>query len=141
MGSRACVVPFFHIDPLNKGLGDEDEMPRTPSASPPRPPLSNDPPVRTGTRSWDIRQRKKEWYSAGHPDAHLKAMTYQARKSANANARKEWVLQHGMEVAVPLSLWPKVPTGGWKPWVPPEHWLTEEQALAPVCEKYLHQMK
>ncbi len=140
VGSRACVVPFFHIDPLNKGLGDEEEAPRTPSSSPPPPSNAPAARVRTGTKSWDIREKKKHLFQDGLTNPLMKAMCYKARKTANANARKEWVLQHGMEVPVPQSLWPKMPTGEWRPWVPPLHWLTLEQSLAPHCEKYLQQM-
>ncbi len=139
MGSRACVVPFFHIDPLNKGLGDEEEATRTPSPSP--PPQAATGGVRTGTTSWDRRERKKDWAERGYDRPLMKAMCYQARKTANANARKEWVLQHGMAVPVPQSLWPKLPTGEWKPWVPPEHWMTLEQVAGPICEKYAQQFE
>ncbi len=148
MGSRACVVPFFHIDPKtkkNKGLGDEEELPepaigmlaqapRTPSPSP--EPV----PVRTGTRSWDIRNRKRQWASWGYTEPLAKASVYHARKSERANARKEWVKQHGYTIPVPQSMWPKLPSGEYKPWVPPKSMLTPEQEAGPMCEKYMEQL-
>ncbi len=152
MGSRACVVPFFHIDPKtnkNKGLGDEEELPepaigmlaqapRTPSPSPePVAPV----PVRTGTRSWDIRNRKRQWAAWGYTEPLAKAQIYNARKNERANARKEWVLQHGYLIPVPQSLWPKYPSGEYRPWVPPKHLLTLEQEAQPMCAKYMEQLE
>ena len=142
---------MFHIDPKtkkNKGLGDEDyeigilaQAPLTPVTPPPSPEPVAPVPVRTGTRSWDIRNRKRQWAEWGYSEPMAKAQIYNARKNERANARKEWVLQHGYLIPVPQSLWPKTPSGEYKPWVPPKHLLTLEQEAQPMCAKYMEQLE
>ena len=142
---------MFHIDPKtkkNKGLGDEDyeigilaQAPLTPVTPPPSPEPVAPVRVRTGTRSWDIRNRKRQWAEWGYSEPMAKAQIYNARKNERANARKEWVLQHGYLIPVPQSLWPKYPSGEYRPWVPPTHLLTVEQEAQPMCAKYMEQLE
>ncbi len=136
VGSRACAAPFFHIYPINKGLGDEEEPTHTPSPSPPPRPV-----VDMATKSSDRRRKQEDLFARGIADPLIKSKTYHARKCERNNARKEWVFFHGLEVPVPQSLWPKEPNGDFKPWCPPEHWLTEAQADGPCCSKYVQQLE
>ena len=117
------------------------QAPNTPVTPPQSPELVAPVPVRTGTRSWDIRNRKRQWAAWGYTEPMAKAQIYNARKTERSNARKEWVLQHGYTIPVPQSLWPKYPSGEYRPWVPPKHLLTLEQEAQPMCAKYMEQLE
>ncbi len=115
----------------------------------PAPPLTAPPPhmlpvappqeLCTFGSAWRARMNTLQEAAKGNIAGYIKHKEYVQRKRTMATARKAWVEEWGMKKAVPPSMWPKMPDGTDRLWVPAESWLTAAQMADNWDDKYLEQ--
>ena len=116
----------------SKPLGPSPEP--MPIDSEPKPKKQQDQP--TYGRAWTTRTSIWKKAAMGNVGSFIKQQAYFERKKNFNIARKEWVKAFGMAKAIPESIWPKMPDGSRRAWVPDDAWLTDEQRCEPWCKTY-----
>ncbi len=96
-------------------------------------------PPKFGT-AYAVRMKAYKRAADGNRTSLETLEKYKVKMRVQQEARKEWVYQHGMSVAVPNSLWPRCADLSFKPWIPQLRWLTDAQLDEMWCDTYQQQV-
>ena len=100
-----------------------------------KPEVARDLP--TYGRAWHTRTAAWRKAAFGNVGGFIKQQAYQERKRSLNLARKAWVREFGMGKAIPEELWPKMPDGSKRHWIPDDSWLSDDQRREEWCATYV----